>query len=101
MSADEIHLENLHTITFLLSGILAITLCVVIVIQLYERSTVHAAIFLVMAAAGSDSFASIFELIHLSLYAHNGVGSYMMVRPVQKRHIVAIIWHFSRHSHRI
>jgi len=78
VSADEIHLENLHTVTLLLSGILAITLCVVIWIQLYEKSTVHAAVFLVMAAAGSDSFSSIFELIHLSLYAHNGVGSYAM-----------------------
>jgi len=78
VSADEIHLENLHTITLLLSGILAITLCVIIVIQLYEKSTVHAAVFLVMAAAGSDSFSSMFELIHLSLYAHNGIGSYAM-----------------------
>ena len=79
MSADEIHLENLHTITSLVSGILAITLCVAIGIQLYEKSTVHAAIFLVMAAAASDSFSSMFELIHLSLYAHNGIGSYAMV----------------------
>eukprot|EP00536_Pseudo-nitzschia_multiseries_P013616 jgi/Psemu1/212245/e_gw1.594.20.1 len=78
VSADEIHLENLHTVTSLVSGILAITLCVVIVIQLYEKSTVHAAIFLVMAAAASDSFSSMFELIHLSLYAHNGIGSYSM-----------------------
>jgi len=78
VSADEDHLENLHTITLLLSGILAITLCVVIGIQLYEKSTVHAAVFLVMAAAASDSFSSMFELIHLSLYAHNGIGSYAM-----------------------
>jgi len=78
VSADEIHLENLHTITLLLSGILAITLCVIIGIQLYEKSTVHAAVVLVMAAAGSDSFSSMFELIHLSLYAHNGIGSYAM-----------------------
>jgi len=79
VSADEIHLENLHTVTFLLSGILAIILCVAIGIELYEKSTVHAAMLLVMAAAGSDSFASMFELIHLSLYAHNGIGSYAMV----------------------
>eukprot|EP00534_Pseudo-nitzschia_fraudulenta_P004395 CAMPEP_0201128934 /NCGR_PEP_ID=MMETSP0850-20130426/35278_1 /ASSEMBLY_ACC=CAM_ASM_000622 /TAXON_ID=183588 /ORGANISM="Pseudo-nitzschia fraudulenta, Strain WWA7" /LENGTH=453 /DNA_ID=CAMNT_0047398273 /DNA_START=81 /DNA_END=1442 /DNA_ORIENTATION=- len=78
VSADEVHLENLHTITLLLSGVLAITLCVVIVIQLYEKSTVHAAVFLVMAAAASDSFSSMFELFHLSLYAHNGIGSYAM-----------------------
>lgn len=83
MSADEGHLENLHTITLLLSGILAITLCLVIGIQLYEKSTVHAAVFLVMAAAASDSFSSMFELIHLSLYAHNGIGSYIMVSFVK------------------
>jgi len=78
VSADETHLENLHTITLLLSGLLAITLCIIIGIQLYEKSTVHAAVFLVMAAAGTDSFSSMFELIHLSLYAHNGIGSYVM-----------------------
>mmetsp|Transcript_33091 Transcript_33091/g.36899 ORF Transcript_33091/g.36899 Transcript_33091/m.36899 type:complete len:488 (+) Transcript_33091:48-1511(+) len=78
ISADEDHLEYLHTITLLISGIVAITLCVVIGIQLYEKSTVHAAIFWVMAAAASDSFSSWFELIHLSLYAHNGIGSYSM-----------------------
>ena len=91
VSADEDHLENLHTVTLLLSGILAITLCVVIGIQLYEKSTVHAAVFLVMAAAASDSFSSMFELIHLSLYAHNGVGSYSMVRPSRKNIVLAAI----------
>jgi hypothetical protein len=101
VSADEIHLENLHTITLLLSGLLAITLCIIIVIQLYEKSTVHAAIFLVMAAAGTDSFSSMFELIHLSLYAHNGIGSYVMVSPAQKRvmdrlHVTCILHHFVR-----
>jgi len=78
VSADETHLENLHTITLLFSGLLAITLGVMIGIQLYEKSTIHAAIFLVMAAAASDSFSSLFELIHFTLYAHDGVGSYLM-----------------------
>jgi hypothetical protein len=87
ISADEGHLENLHTITLLLSGILAIILCVVIAIQLYEKSTVHAAMFWVMAAASSDAFSSMFELIHLSLYAHNGIGSYAMVRREREREI--------------
>lgn len=77
VSADESHLRNLHTVTLLLSGILALLLGVTIVIQMYEKSTVHAAVFLVMAAAACDSFSSMFELIHLSVYAHNGVGSYL------------------------
>ena len=90
VSADETHLENLHTITLLLSGILAITLCVIIGIQLYEKSTVHAAVFLVMAAAASDSFSSVFELIHLSLYAHNGIGSYAMVSLIRFEYSLAL-----------
>ena len=82
ISADEDHLENLHTVTLLISGILALVLSVIVVIELYEKSTVHAAMLWVTAAAASDSFSSLFELIHLSLYAHNGIGSYSMVRYV-------------------
>ncbi|KAG7358806.1 rhodopsin-like GPCR transmembrane domain containing protein [Nitzschia inconspicua] len=78
VSANESHLRNLHTITLLLSGILALLLGMTIVIQLYEKSTVHAAVFLVMAAAACDCFSSMFELIHLSLYAHDGIGSYLL-----------------------
>lgn len=78
VSANESHLRNLHTVTLLLSGILALLLGVTIVIQMYEKSTVHAAVFLVMAAAACDSFSSMFELIHLSLYAHNGIGNYLL-----------------------
>jgi hypothetical protein len=78
VSADESHLKNMHTITLILSGILAIALALAIVVQLYEKSTVHAAMFWVMAAAACDSMASLFELIHLSLYAHNGIGNYVL-----------------------
>lgn len=78
VSAAENHLQNMHTISLILSGILAIALALAIVVQLYEKSTVHAAMFWVMAAAACDSLASLFELIHLSLYAHNGIGSYAL-----------------------
>jgi len=78
VSADETHLKMLHTITLMTSGILAILLGLTIMIQLYEKSTVHAAMFWVMAAAGCDSFSSLFEIVHLSLYAHDGVGSYFL-----------------------
>eukprot|EP00934_Nitzschia_sp_Nitz4_P002027 Nitzschia sp. Nitz4//scaffold40_size135432//15615//20089//NITZ4_003229-RA/size135432-processed-gene-0.139-mRNA-1//1//CDS//3329551174//2027//frame0 len=78
VSADEVHLKMLHTIALLASGFLAILLALTVVIQLYEQSTVHAAVFWVMAAAACDSLASLFELIHLSIYAHDGVGSYVL-----------------------
>jgi hypothetical protein len=68
----------LHTVTLLLSGTLALLLGLTIILQMYEKSTVHAAIFLVMAAAACDSFSSMFELIHLSLYSQNGIGSYVL-----------------------
>ncbi|KAL3905017.1 MAG: hypothetical protein SGILL_009845, partial [Bacillariaceae sp.] len=77
VSADESHLYNLHTVTLLLSGILALLLGVTIFIQIYEKHTVHAAVFLVMAAAACDSFSSMFELIHLSAYARDGIGNYL------------------------
>lgn len=76
VSADEMHLKTLHTVTLLLGGILAVLLGMTIGIQVYEHNQVHAAMFLVMAAAASDSFASMFELIHLNIYARNGIGSY-------------------------
>lgn len=76
VSADETHLKMLHTVTLIVSGILAILLGLSIMIQLQEKATVHAAMFWVMAAAASDSFSSMFEIIHLSRYAHDGVGSY-------------------------
>lgn len=78
VSADETHLKMMHTITLLVSGVLAILLGMTVMIQLYEKSTVHAAIFWVMAAAACDSFASLIEIVHLSLYAHDGIGSYFL-----------------------
>lgn len=78
VSADETHLKMMHTITLLLSGILGILLGLTVMIQLYEQSTVHAAVFWVMAAAACDSFSSMFEIVHLSLYAHDGIGSYFL-----------------------
>jgi Rhodopsin-like GPCR transmembrane domain len=78
VSADEMHLKTMHTVTFMISGILAVGMAMTIFMQLHQRSQVHAAMFLVMAAAASDSMSSLFELIHLSIYAKNGVGSYAL-----------------------
>jgi hypothetical protein len=76
VSADETHLKMLHTVTLIFSGILSILLGMTIMIQLYEKSTVHAAMFWVMAAATCDTFSSMFEIVHLSIYSQSGVGSY-------------------------
>lgn len=78
LSADESHLQTLHTITLLISGILAVLLGLSIVTQLYEKSSVHAAMIWVMVAAATDAFSSFLELVHLYLYAGNGVGSYFL-----------------------
>lgn len=78
VSADEGHLKSLHTVTLLISGILAALLGMGIMIQLYEKSSVHISVFWVMSAAISDFFSSVYEVIHLKLYAGNGVGSYFL-----------------------
>ena len=78
LSADEKHLKSMHTLTLMISGILAVGLAFTIFMQLHERHSVHAAMFLVMAAAGCDSLSSLLELVHLNLYSSNGVGSYVL-----------------------
>jgi hypothetical protein len=78
VSADETHLKMLHTVTFLVSGIIAVLLGMTIMIQFYEQDTVHAAVFWVMAAASCDCSSSLFEIVHLSMYAHDGIGSYFV-----------------------
>jgi hypothetical protein len=76
LSADETHLKTLHTVTLVLSGILAALMGMAIMIQLYEKDSCHAAMFWVTAAAACDAGSSFFEILHLSIYSSNGVGSY-------------------------
>jgi hypothetical protein len=78
LSADETHLKNLHAVTFVLSGILAALMGMAIMIQLYEKHSVHAAMFWVTAAAACDAGSSFFEILHLSIYTSNGVGNYAL-----------------------
>lgn len=78
VSADESHLKMLHTLTLLVSLLVAALLGLGVVIRLYESSSVHAAMFWVLAAAFSDALSSILEIVHLKLYAENGVGSYFL-----------------------
>ena len=77
-SADETHLNSLHTVTMMISGILAFLMAAAIGIQLYEQSSVHASMFWVTLAAFCDSASSFFELMHLWIYKRNGVGNYTM-----------------------
>ena len=78
LSADETHLKKLHAVTLMLSGILAALMAMAIMIQLYKKHSVHAAMFWVTAAAVCDASSSFFEILHLSLYSSNGVGSYSL-----------------------
>eukprot|EP00525_Craspedostauros_australis_P010176 CAMPEP_0198126598 /NCGR_PEP_ID=MMETSP1442-20131203/45217_1 /TAXON_ID= /ORGANISM="Craspedostauros australis, Strain CCMP3328" /LENGTH=507 /DNA_ID=CAMNT_0043786407 /DNA_START=87 /DNA_END=1610 /DNA_ORIENTATION=+ len=78
LSADENHLITLHTMTMLFSGILATLLGLSIMVQMMQKSSVHAAMFLVTAAAICDSASSMLELMHLRAYSSNGVGSYAL-----------------------
>jgi hypothetical protein len=78
VSADETHLKTLHAVTLVLSGILAALMGMSIMLQLYEKHSVHAAMFWVTAAAACDAGSSFFEILHLSIYSNNGVGSYTL-----------------------
>ena len=75
LSADELHLNIMHMVTMFVSGMLGTLLALKALIQFYEKNTIHAAVLWVMAAAASDSLASLLAIIHLELYAHNGIGS--------------------------
>jgi hypothetical protein len=95
LSADEHYMTTLHTVTLLLSGIVAFLLFVMIVLSTVtsargsshtgssltkhnspNSSSIHAAVLWVAAAAGLDASSSFFEIMHLQIYKANGVGSY-------------------------
>jgi len=78
VSADELHLNLVHMVTVLFSGSVAMLLALLALIQFYEKHTVHAAVLWVMAAAASDSLASLLAIIHLELYSHDGIGSALL-----------------------
>lgn len=76
LSADEAGNSSLHTATFILSTLIAVLLSLTIFNQLVETKAVHAALFLVMAAAGCDASSSFCELVHIKAYERDGVGWY-------------------------
>ena len=79
LAADEKHLKSMHLGTLLVSGILGVLMALAIIMQLQSpKASVHAAMFWVMAAAVSDAGSSFFEILHLSMYSRDGVGSYFL-----------------------
>ena len=76
-SADEVNQTMLHTITLIISAIIAFSMLLHILKSLNHSKSVHAANFLVMAASACDAAASLSELIHLTWYERNGHGWYL------------------------
>lgn len=86
LSADELRLTTLHTVTFILSGMVAFFLTMNAVLTVTgsgsssgkKQHSVHAALLWVAAAAALDAFSSFCEIVHIKIYEGNGTGSYFM-----------------------
>jgi hypothetical protein len=79
LSADEVHLVLLHTVTLISSGLLALLLlCNVVLRMNTAKQTVHVSILWVALAAGLDATSSLCELGHLKVYERDGIGSYAL-----------------------
>ena len=76
LPVDEIGMFTLHMLTFLMSFLIAGGMTIRVLFLLSATNTVHAALFLVILAAASDSAASFCELLHLRWYDTNGIGWY-------------------------
>jgi hypothetical protein len=74
LSADEMHLRGMYTINLFVSGIIATLMGVVIVRQLAHNDSVHAAMFLVMAAGAFDAASSLCKILSIVVYSNDGVG---------------------------
>jgi hypothetical protein len=74
LSADEMHLRGMYTINLFVSGIMAALMAVVIVRQLVHNDSVHAAMFLVMAAGVFDTASSLCQILSLGVYSNDGIG---------------------------
>ena len=79
LSADETNLTTLHTITFLISGGVALFLAMNATLQSTRQGhTVHAAVLWVALAAALDASSSFCEILHLRAYDSNGYGIYLL-----------------------
>jgi hypothetical protein len=77
LSADELPLTRVHSVSLVLSSLIALLICMLIGSQLVSKHTVHVALLWVAAAAALDAASSLCELIHIKVYQGNGVGSYL------------------------
>ena len=75
LSADEVHMEALYTITLVESIILAILSACVIFSKIAKDSIVHAATISVMASAAFGAASSYFKILNLSIYASTGIAN--------------------------
>jgi hypothetical protein len=81
LSSDELQLTTLHTVTMMLSGLLAIFLAMNVVVSLTSqksKQTVHFSLLWVAVAAALDASSSLCEILHLKVYQSNGIGSYAL-----------------------
>lgn len=78
MPADEAGMSRLHTITMLFSFFLLLFVGLKIYSNVNTGGSVHAVLLIVLLATACDSVSSFFEIIHLRLYANNGIGSYSL-----------------------
>jgi len=78
LSADEMHLARLHSLTLVLSGLVAFLLFMNVMLHAKNNQTIHAALLWVAVAAALDAGSSLCEIIHLQVYASNGIGSYFI-----------------------
>jgi hypothetical protein len=80
LSGDELQLTTLHTVTMMLSGLVAFFLVANVVMSLssQHKKTVHVALLWVAAAAALDAISSLCEILHLKVYQTDSIGSYAL-----------------------
>jgi hypothetical protein len=76
LPADEAGIGLLLVLTLLFSG--ALTMLLLFKLLRTIGGEVHVAIIIVIAACGCNAASSLCELIHRSVFATNGIGSYSM-----------------------
>lgn len=79
LSADELPLTRVHSVTLVLSSLVAAFLLMSVMSKMFgKQRQVHIALLVVALAAGLDALSSIMEILHMNLYDRNGVGSYTL-----------------------
>jgi len=76
LSHDEQGLTTLHLFNILLSLSIAAWLFYQMIQRYSQRNELHLSIIMVFAACLLHALSSGCQMIHLQLYAHNGIGSY-------------------------